>query len=299
MKITTYGLLQTYNGNNLMSLTSSGLSFYQSNGSTPMATYSSAGGTIYGGASNSYASFSSTGFSLVNAGRSLGHMTTSEFYYTGLLNNLFSMRLSSSGFNVAYNGSTNFRVDDDSVKLLGITISQYSSSQYNISSDRSFYMNAYLLNGQTIASSSTGDAFVADSGSIKNLWAVTNASSYTNNVHIGSAGRFFMISGSSKRWKNSIEDIHDEALDPHRLYDIEVKQFKFNTDYIKDENDQRYDTLVPGFIAEQIQEHYPVAVDVDMKTGEAMDWNMKFIIPPMLALIQELNERVKSLERRS
>lgn len=108
-----------------------------------------------------------------------------------------------------------------------------------------------------------------------------------------------MVSGSSRRWKNSIEDIHDEALDPHRLYDIEVKQFKFNTDYIKDENDQRYDTLVPGFIAEQIQEHYPVAVDVDMKTGEANDWNMKFIIPPMLALIQELNERVKSLERRS
>ena len=107
-----------------------------------------------------------------------------------------------------------------------------------------------------------------------------------------------VVSGSSRRWKNSIEDIHDEALDPHRLYDIEVKQFKFNTDYIKDENDQRYDTLVPGFIAEQIQEHYPVAVDVDMETGEANDWNMKFIIPPMLALIQELNERVKSLERR-
>ena len=298
MKITTYGLLQTYNGNNLMSLTSSGLSFYQSDGNTPMATYSSAGATIYGGASNSYASFSSTGFSLVNAGRSLGYMTTSEFYYTGLLNNLFSMRLSSSGFNVAYNGSTNFRVDDDSVKLLGITISTYGS-QYTIGSDKSFYMNAYLLNGQTIASSSTGDAFVADSGSIKNLWAVTNASSYTNNVHIGTAGRFFGVSGSSKRWKNSIEDIHDEALDPHHLYDIEVKQFKFNTDYIKSKTDQRYDTLVPGFIAEQIQDVYPIAVDINEEDGQAMDWNMKFIIPPMLALIQELNERVKSLERRS
>lgn len=313
MKITANGLLQTYNGNNLMSLTGSGLSLYQSDGSTLLASYSSAGAylygngtlgaaitssgaTIYGGASNTYASFSSTGFSLVNAGRSLGYMTTSEFYYTGLLNNLFSMRLSNAGFNVAYNGSTNLRVDDDSVKLLGITITQYSS-QYTISSDRSFYMNAYLLNGQTIASSSTGDAFVADSGSIKNLWAVTNASSYTNNVHIGTAGRFFMVSGSSRRWKNSIEDIHDEAIDPHRLYDIEVKQFKFNTDYIKNPNDQRYDTLVPGFIAEQVQEHYPIAVDVDEETGEVRDWNMKIVIPPMLALIQEQKKEIDSIRK--
>lgn len=225
-------------------------------------------------------------------------MTTSGFYYTGLLNNLFSMQLSSSGFSVAYNGSTNFRVDDDSVKLLGITITQYSSSQYNISSDRSFYMNAYLLNGQTIASSSTGDAFVADSGSIKNLWAVTHASSDAVNMHIGTQGRIYQTSKSSKRFKNSISEIKLDELDPRHLYDIEVNQFKYNTDYIKNPKDARYDSFVPGFIAEQMYEHYPVAVDLDDE-GRPNDWNMKFIIPPMLALIQELNERVKSLERRS
>ena len=154
------------------------------------------------------------------------------------------------------------------------------------------------VSGSSGTFTSSSDAIVADHGSIKNMWAVNNASSYTNNVHIGSAGRFFGVSGSSKRWKNSIEDIHDEALDPHHLYDIEVKQFKFNKDYIQSETDQRYDTLVPGFIAEQIQDVYPIAVDINEEDGQAMDWNMKLIIPPMLALIQEQNERIKVLERR-
>ena len=72
-------------------------------------------------------------------------------------------------------------------------------------------------------------------------------------------------------------------------------QFKFNTDYIKNQNDQRYDTLVPGFIAEQVQEHYPIAVDVDEETGEVMDWNMKMVVPPMLALIQEQKKEIDSI----
>ena len=301
MKITTNGLLQTYNGNNLMSLTSSGLSFYQSNGSTPMATYSSAGGIIYGGSTSDRAEVTSSGL---------------KVYYSGSLAASFGSSVTlgnSSGYHTYFsggelgvrNGSTTYFYTSEyglyyrSGYYWGLELNGRYGFSVSVNNSDVFKVNSSGVTAGTITSSSTGDAFVADSGSIKNLWAVNNASSYTNNVHIGTAGRFFMVSGSSRRWKNSIEDIHDEALDPHRLYDIEVKQFKFNTDYIKDENDQRYDTLVPGFIAEQIQEHYPVAVDVDMKTGEAMDWNMKFIIPPMLALIQELNERVKSLERRS
>ena len=140
-----------------------------------------------------------------------------------------------------------------------------------------------------------GDALTIDSGYIKNAYAVTQAGSYTANVHIGSAGRFFAISGSSKRWKNSIERIKEESLDPHHLYDVDVVQFKFNTDYIKNPNDQRYDTLVPGFIAEDLQKVYPIAVDVDEETGEVMDWNMKMVIPPMLALIQEQKKEIDSI----
>lgn len=307
MKATNAGLLQTYNGNNLMSLTSSGLTLYQSNGSTPLASYSSGGAYLYAGG-NVVGSFTTSGVTI-------GETSSGEaniYIHTSNGNTLYEFRNGTSvlgqimgvysGYFQFYSGGGfQFYVDNNSN---GISISPskiYFTLDADVSDLSASHISASsIFSYGTIESIKYGnDAIIADNGSIKNMWAVNNASSYTNNVHIGSAGRFFMVSGSSKRWKNSIDDIHDEALDPHRLYDIEVKQFKFNTDYIKDENDQRYDTLVPGFIAEQIQEHYPVAVDVDMKTGEAMDWNMKFIIPPMLALIQELNERVKSLERRS
>lgn len=46
-RIVSEGIQHTYNGNNLFTLSSSGLTFYQSNGSTPMATYGSTGTTLY------------------------------------------------------------------------------------------------------------------------------------------------------------------------------------------------------------------------------------------------------------
>lgn len=153
------------------------------------------------------------------------------------------------------------------------------------------------VSGSSGTFTSSSDAIVADHGSIKNLWAVTNSSSDAVNMHIGTQGRIYMTSKSSKRFKNSISEIKLDELDPHHLYDIEVNQFKYNTDYIKNPKDARYDSFVPGFIAEQMYEHYPVAIDLDDE-GKPNDWNMKFTIPPMLALIQEQNERIKVLERR-
>lgn len=307
MKITNAGLLQTYNGNNLMALTGSGLSLYQSDGSTPLATYSSGGAYLYAGG-NVVGSFTTSGVTI-------GETSSGEaniYIHTSGNNTVYEFRDGTStlgqivGVDYGYfqfESDRGFRFLAGSSDVFGVSTTRvYIDLPTSITDQLSV---SGWLSANSISASETinanymsGDAIVADYGSIKNLWAVTNASSYTNNVHIGSAGRFFGVSGSSKRWKNSIEDIHDEALDPHHLYDIEVKQFKFNTDYIKSKTDQRYDTLVPGFIAEQIQEVYPIAVDINEEDGQAMDWNMKFIIPPMLALIQELNERVKSLERR-
>jgi hypothetical protein len=46
-RIVSEGIQHTYNGNPLFTLSSSALTFYQSNGSTPMATYGSGGTTLY------------------------------------------------------------------------------------------------------------------------------------------------------------------------------------------------------------------------------------------------------------
>ena len=153
------------------------------------------------------------------------------------------------------------------------------------------------VSGSSGTFTSSSDAIVADHGSIKNLWAVTNSSSDAVNMHIGTQGRIYMTSKSSKRFKNSISEIKLDELDPHHLYDIEVNQFKYNTDYIKNPKDARYDSFVPGFIAEQMYEHYPVAIDLDDE-GKPNDWNMKFTIPPMLALIQEQHKEIEELKRR-
>lgn len=102
-------------------------------------------------------------------------------------------------------------------------------------------------------------------------------------------------SGSSRKFKHDIKPIENAELDPKHLYDIEVVQFKYNDDYLE-ENDQRYGIDCIGFIAEQVNEVYPIAAD--RETGEPRNWEMRYIIPPMLALIQEQKKSIDSLESR-
>lgn len=135
------------------------------------------------------------------------------------------------------------------------------------------------LQGPVYAS---GIADATHSTGAPNVRVVNN----TNQLKIGD--------GSSRRFKHDIKPIEDNVLDIHNLYDIPVIQFIYNDDYL-DEGDQRYEQAVPGFIAEDIQEIYPVACDLETD-GQAHDWNYRFIIPPMLALIQEQNKRIERLE---
>lgn len=105
----------------------------------------------------------------------------------------------------------------------------------------------------------------------------------------------FISNGSSRDLKHDIKPIETKDIDPYRLYDAEVVQFVYNDDYLN-KGDRRYGRPLPGFIAEDLMEVYPMAVDVE--DGKAKTWNERYIIPPMLALIQEQNERIKVLERR-
>ncbi len=107
---------------------------------------------------------------------------------------------------------------------------------------------------------------------------------------------FGHYTGSSERFKNSISDkITEQALDPHRLYDADIFQYKYNADYLSNMADCRYDKLVIGFIAENLEKVYPVAVDKD-DYGTIMDWNYKYVIPPMLSLIQEQHKEIEQLK---
>ena len=131
------------------------------------------------------------------------------------------------------------------------------------------------------------------------LYDSTLASSKTANARLTTGSwpyRLCEVNSSSKRYKHDILPIQNDNLDPHLLYNIEVVQFKFNNDYL-DKDDQRYGIDVPGFIAENIAEEYPIAADIN-DDGTVEDWNDRFLIPPMLKLIQEQKQMIDDLERR-
>ena len=106
------------------------------------------------------------------------------------------------------------------------------------------------------------------------------------------------ISSSSRRYKHDIKAL-DGDLDPHKILDVEVIQFKYKPEYCEDPADELKD--VPGFIAEQVEEVYPAAVCyMPDENGEMKceTWDEKKMIPPMLALIQEQDKRIKELENK-
>ena len=118
------------------------------------------------------------------------------------------------------------------------------------------------------------------------------------NVRILDSGRLTRTThaNSSIKIKHDIKDIENKELDPHRLYGVEVKQFIYNDDVITDKNDCRYHKEIAGFIAEQLHECYPIAVDINEK-GECEAWQAQYIIPPMLKLIQEQHEEIEQLKK--
>jgi hypothetical protein len=74
---------------------------------------------------------------------------------------------------------------------------------------------------------------------------------------------------------------------------LPVRAFSYKTDYL-DSADDRAGLMMPGFIAEEVAEIYPIAADKDK--GIVESWNDRIIVPSMLALIQDLNTRIKTLE---
>ena len=103
-----------------------------------------------------------------------------------------------------------------------------------------------------------------------------------------------VASTSSKRYKKNIGLMTNEEFDPHRLYLLKAKQFMYNYDAPLQYKDMKGKMLC-GFIAEDVAEIYPTAVIHD-ENGNIESWDERRIIPAMLALIQEQNERIKALE---
>jgi len=160
------------------------------------------------------------------------------------------------------------------------------SSNCSISASSSFSIgvstSAISFNGATYANS---NFYVPN-----HTTTASAANGYVNST----TGLLARSTASSQRYKHDITNLVDiPELDPKALYNLPVRAFRFNKDYLP-ETDDRSEMLVPGFIAEEVDAIYPVAADYDNEKVET--WNDRMIIPALLALIQDQNKRIKQLE---
>ena len=113
-------------------------------------------------------------------------------------------------------------------------------------------------------------------------------------VATGTVGEITETSASSIRFKENIVDVNTVFdIDPKKLLDLPVRAFTYKDGYLS-ANDDRIGIMLPGFIAEEVDAIYPVAADYGQDGPHS--WNDRFIIPGLLALIQDLNKRIEILE---
>lgn len=106
----------------------------------------------------------------------------------------------------------------------------------------------------------------------------------------------YLTSSSSKRYKHSISDDINEELDPHKLYNLPMKQFVYNEDFDHLQYADMKGLTIGGFIAEDVAKIYPSAV-IHNQNGEIESWDERRVIPAMLKLIQEQHEEIEKLKR--
>jgi hypothetical protein len=122
----------------------------------------------------------------------------------------------------------------------------------------------------------------------------TSSAGVNLRVATGSIGEIQETSASSIRFKENVigvETVFD--IDPKKLLELPVRAFTYKEGYLA-ENDDRVGIMLPGFIAEEVDAIYPVAADYGQEGPHS--WNERFIIPGMLALIQDLYKEVQTLK---
>lgn len=129
------------------------------------------------------------------------------------------------------------------------------------------------------------------------LYIATLGSASQQALYCSSKSGIVGTDSSSQRYKNSIADVTDEMLDPKRLYDLPVRQFKWNKGHFDEAEDYDYNIVNIGFIAEEVAEFYPYAT-VLSKDKEIESWEVRRILPAMLSLIQDQKKMIDNLTDR-
>lgn len=155
-------------------------------------------------------------------------------------------------------------------------------------------IGATTVNATTVSSTTLSGTNVNTTNATVSSAATATTSAATN-CYITTGGVITRTSNtSSQRYKDNITDINNvDELDPKALYDLPIRAFTYKEGHIPD-TDDRYMQMLPGFIAEEMDAIYPIAADY--ADGNIETWNPHLIIPGLLYLIQEQNQRIKALE---
>jgi len=145
-----------------------------------------------------------------------------------------------------------------------------------------------ILNAMTVSGSATFNSTMF----APNLSTSTSATNLR--VATGTIGEIQETSASSIRFKENIVDLNTVFdIDPKKLLNLPVRAFTYKEGYLS-ANDDRVNSMLPGFIAEEVDAIYPIAADYGQDGPHS--WNERFIIPGMLALIQDLYKEIQTLK---
>lgn len=118
---------------------------------------------------------------------------------------------------------------------------------------------------------------------------------YTSAINLGIKDNVVgKIASSSRRYKYDVDEMKSDEISC--LYNLPVRTFLYKENYLS-KKDERYKKRIPGFVVEDIEEVFPIAVNHN-EDGSPEMWNAQILIPCMMKMIQEQKERIDALEER-
>ena len=198
------------------------------------------------------------------------------------------MLIGSQGLRIAFSkgGSTaGLYMSEGSVSVIG-NLSGYAKSSHDHSGD-SISPSSVYCSGNVRGNKIT----IMSPGSTSNTQAGL--------VYSSTYGGYVLVeyTGSSERYKHDIHSLNNDLKDKFRkLYDLEVKNWTYNDDYVTPE-DELYKTETYGLIAEDVDKVLPEAVVHD-QDGNIKNYRDRHILNAMLVLLQEQKKQLDSLESR-
>ena len=177
------------------------------------------------------------------------------------------------------NTSVGLQIKGGTIKLGNATLAEASDKK-----------SLSVKYGMQVHTQRSSGEFTDGSGEFK-LINLTTVSSGYQTLCIAS-NIVYKLSSSSKRYKNHVRNMDSSEAD--KLLKVPVVWFQYKKGYLK-EGDSFEDKPVPGFYAEDVYKQYPEGV-IFNEDGQIEDWNYRTMIPAMMKVIQDQNERINTLE---